>query len=92
MSVLLPLVIALIAGQSIPAIVAGLTVTQYVALGQFALSAAPQVIKLDAAIIQQLKARGLPLNVKLHKGMTLNVQMALNGEAAIRWQDRQMEF
>jgi hypothetical protein len=83
MSILLPIVLALIAGQSIPAIVGGLTVAQYIALGQLGLNVAPQIIKLDVAIIQKLKARGLPVDLKL-KGQPFNVQMAINGEAVIR--------
>jgi hypothetical protein len=83
MTILLPIILALIAGQSIPAIVGGLTVAQYIALGQLGLNVAPQIIKLDVAIIQKLKAQGLPVDLKL-KGQPFNVQMAINGEAVIR--------
>ncbi len=87
MGVLVAVIVALAAGGSLPAVLGGLTLAQQIALGATLVSTgarvAPFVIQLDKEIIAKLKAQGFKVN-----GQAINVQMAINGEAAIRFEER----
>lgn len=56
MGVAVGVLLALLAGHSIAAIGAGLTIAQLITLGEFGVQAGVGIIKLDAAAIQYLRA------------------------------------
>jgi hypothetical protein len=73
------IVIGLLLGTAAPASIAAITTLQWVQLSLALAKGIPQVIKADQQVIAFIQSPAF------------RVMLAANGEAAIRWQDRQME-
>jgi hypothetical protein len=90
-AVLISILVAVIGGQSLGAILAGLTLANWVALAQLALALEPEA----AALLRMLHPAFERILAALEKGHTplqaaygVHKWLADNGEAAIRAQER----